>query len=77
MNKIKTWALCFPAKEIPNMEKPLFHWPIVLQFDVKAMSKYDVRALSFQGHTKNAPITNIITNQRINVHVGKVSTLDM
>ena len=33
-----------------------------------------VRAFSFQGHTKNAPITNIITNQMINVHVGKVST---
>ena len=36
MNKIKTWTLCFPAKEIPNMEKPLFDWPIVLQYDVKA-----------------------------------------
>ena len=36
MNKIKTWTLCFPAKEISNMEKPLFDWPIVLQYDVKA-----------------------------------------
>ena len=34
--KIKTWALPFPAKENPNMEKALFDWPIVLQYDVKA-----------------------------------------
>ena len=36
MNKIKTWTLCFPAEKKPNMEKPLFDWPIVLQYDVKA-----------------------------------------
>ena len=34
--KIKTWTLRFPAKENPNMEKALFNWPIVLQYDVKA-----------------------------------------
>ena len=34
--KIKTWALRFPAKENPNLEKALFDWPIVLQYDVKA-----------------------------------------
>ena len=34
--KIKTWPLCFPAKENPNMEKGLFDWPIALQYDVKA-----------------------------------------
>ena len=34
--KIKTWTLCFPAKENPNMEKALFDWPILLQYDVKA-----------------------------------------
>ena len=34
--KIKTWTLRFPAKENPNMEKPLFERPIVLQYDVKA-----------------------------------------
>ena len=33
---IKTWTLRFPAKEKPNMEKALFDWPIVLQYDVKA-----------------------------------------
>ena len=34
--QIKTWPLRFPAKENPNMEKALFDWPIVLQYDVKA-----------------------------------------
>ena len=34
--KIKTWALRFPPKENPNMEKALFDWPIVLHYDVKA-----------------------------------------
>ena len=34
--KIKTWTLRFSAKENPNMEKALFDWPIVLQYDVKA-----------------------------------------
>ena len=34
--KIKTWTLRFPAKENPNMEKALFDWPIVLQYDLKA-----------------------------------------
>ena len=34
--KTKTWPLCFPAKENPNMEKALFDWLMVLQYDVKA-----------------------------------------
>ena len=34
--KIKMWPLHFPAKENPNMQKALFNWPIVLQYDVKA-----------------------------------------
>ena len=33
--KIKTWTPRFPAKEHTNMEKALFDWPIVLQYDVK------------------------------------------
>ena len=33
---IKTWTLRFPAEEIPYMEKALFDWPIVLQYDDKA-----------------------------------------
>ena len=37
--KIKTWTLRFPAKENPNMEMALLDWPIVLQYDVKAISR--------------------------------------
>ena len=37
--KNKTWTLRFPAKENPNMEKALFDRPIVLQYDVKAISR--------------------------------------
>ena len=33
--KIKTWTLCFTTKEKPNMDKALFSWPVVLQYDVK------------------------------------------
>ena len=34
-DKIKTWTLRFPTKENPNMEKALFDWPVVLQYDLK------------------------------------------
>ena len=44
--KIKTWTLRFPAKENPNMEKALFDWPIVLQYDVKAMYRLISRKFS-------------------------------
>jgi len=44
--KIKTWPLCFPAKENPNMEKALFYWPIVLQYDVKAKYRLIYRKFS-------------------------------
>ena len=44
--KIKTWPLRFPAKENPNMEKALFDWPIVLQYDVKAKYGLISRKLS-------------------------------
>ena len=37
--KNKTWTLRFPAKENPNMENALFDWPVVLQYDVKAISR--------------------------------------
>ena len=44
--KIKTWPLRFPAKENPNMEKELFNWPIMLQYDVKAKSRLISRKFS-------------------------------
>ena len=44
--KIKTRTLRFPAKENPNMEKALFDWPIVLQYDVKAKHRLISRKFS-------------------------------
>ena len=44
--KIKTWTLRFPAKENPNMEKALFNWPIVLQYDVKVKDPLTSRKFS-------------------------------
>ena len=57
--KIKTWTLLFPAKENPNMEKALFDWPIVLQYDVKA--KYRLISRKFSGMKffhRSARLTN-------------------
>ena len=34
--KMKTRPLRFPTRENPNLEKALFDWPVVLQYDVKA-----------------------------------------
>ena len=44
--KNKTWTLRFPAKENPNMEKALFDWPIVLQYDVKTKYRLIPRKFS-------------------------------
>ena len=44
--KIKT---CFPAKENSNVEKALFDWPIVLQYDVK--TKYRLLSRKLSGMT--------------------------
>ena len=46
--KNKTWILRFPTEEKPNMEKALFDWPLVLQYDVKA--KYRLISRRFFGH---------------------------
>ena len=45
--KIKTWTLCFPAKENPNIEKALFDWPIMLRYDAKVM--YQLISRKFLG----------------------------
>ena len=45
-NEIKTWPLRFPAKEKPNMDKALFDWPIMLQYDVKAKNQLISRKFS-------------------------------
>ena len=59
--KIKTWPLRFPAKENPNMEKALFDWPIVLQYDVKA--KYRLISRKFLGMKFFHPSVRL-TNQK-------------
>ena len=51
--KIKTWSLRFLAKENLNMEKALFDWPIILQYDVKA--KYRLISRKFFGHEVFSP----------------------
>ena len=48
--KIKTCTLRFPAKEDPYLEKALFDWPIVFQYDVKV--KYRVISGKFSGIKK-------------------------
>ena len=59
--KIKTWPLRFPAKEDPNMEKALFDWPVVLQYDVKA--KYRLISRKFSD-IKFFPPGVCLTNQK-------------
>ena len=46
--KIKTGILRFLAKENPDMEKTLFDWSIVLQYDVK--TTYPLISRKFFGH---------------------------
>ena len=72
--KNKTWTLRFPAKENPNMEKSLFDWPIVLQYDVKAISR------KFFGHevfpaerSLNQPKTRCVCIRSINQSNGFIS----
>ena len=44
--RIETWSLRFLAKENPNMEKALFDWWIVLQYDVKVKYRLISRKFS-------------------------------
>ena len=73
--KIKTWTLCFPAKENPNMERALFDWPIVLQYDVKA--KYRLISRKFSGMKFFHPSVRLISCMQISKYSTKliVSTL--
>ena len=59
--KSKTWTLRFPAKENPNMEKALFDWPIVLQYDVKP--KYRLISRKFSNVKSFHPSVRL-TNQK-------------
>ena len=59
--KIKIWLLRFPTKANPNVEKGLFDWPIVLQYDVKA--KYQFISRKFSGMKFFRPSVRL-TNQK-------------
>ena len=59
--KIKTWTLRFPSKVTPDMERALFDWPIVLQYEVKA--KYRLISRKFLGMRFFHPSVRL-TNQK-------------
>ena len=65
--KIKTWTLLFPAKENPNVKKALFDWPIVLQYDFKAM--YQLISRKFSGMKFLHPSVRL-TNQKSRAFVS-------
>ena len=58
---IKTLPLHFSAKGNPDVEKALFDWPIVLQYDAKA--KYWLTYKKFLG-TKFFHLCVRLTNQK-------------
>ena len=66
--KIKIWTLRFPAKENPNMEKALFDWPIVLQYEVKA--KYRLISRKFSGMKFFQPSVRFKTKQKLRTFVS-------
>ena len=61
MTLIRTWTLRFRAKENPNMDKALFDWPIVLQYDVNV--KYRLISRKFSGMKFFYPSVRL-TNQK-------------
>ena len=66
-DKIKTWPVRFPAIENPNMEKALFDWLILLQYDVKA--KYRLISSKFSGMKFCHPSVRL-TNQKPHAFVS-------
>ena len=65
--KIKTCTLHFPAKGNPNMEKALFDWSIVSQYEVKA--KYRLISRKFLGVKFFHPSV-CLTNQKLRAFVS-------
>ena len=68
--KIKTCTLRLPAKENPTMEKALFDWSIVSQYDVKA--KYRLIARKFLGRFLGMkffhPSVRLTNQKRVCIH---------
>ena len=56
MKRSKHGLFFLPAKENPNMEKALFNWPIMLQYDIKA--KYRLISRKFLGMKFFHPIVH-------------------
>ena len=74
--KNKTWTLRFPAKENPNMEKALFDWPIVLQYDVKAISrKFFGHEVFLAERSLNQPKASCVCIRSINQSNRSISVL--
>ena len=65
--KIKTCTIRLPTKENPNMEKALFDWSIISQYDVKA--KYRLISRKFLG-MKFFCLSVHLTNQKLPVFVS-------
>ena len=61
MMKRTKHVLFVSRQKNPNMEKALFNWPIVLQYDVKA--KYRLISRKFSGITFFHPIV-LLNNQK-------------
>ena len=72
--KIKTWPLRFLAKENPNMEKELFDWPIMLQYDVKA--KYRLIPRKFFGHEVFSPERSLDQPKAMRVCIRSINQLN-
>ena len=69
--KIKTWPLRFLAKENLNMEKALFDWPIILQYDVKA--KYRLISRKFFGHEVFSPERSLDQSKAMRVCIRSIN----
>ena len=65
--KIQTQLLLFPANEFPDMEKGLFDWPIMLQYDIKV--KYWLMFREFLGMKFFHPGVRL-TNQKTRTFVS-------
>ena len=74
MKRTKLMDSSFSRQKNPNMEKPLFDWPIVLQYDVKVISR------KFFGHevfpaerSLNQPKTRCVCIPSVNQWNGFIS----
>ena len=69
--KIKTWPLRFPTKENPNMEKALFDWPIMLQYDIKA--KYRLISRKFSGIEFFHPSIHLANQKAMHICIRSIN----